>query len=207
LTDSPAGTLLLGTAFLLLLLALQALLMTVWVGGLPNQLVAPPVQHAEFYLSLLQSQPSEALRLIFFEKPLLEIERRQVISGLSIQTWSVAVFTPGLLIQVFLAGYLALVIKDRQRWPGAQWAWRILGIGVVMLSVMNCRRADCCVGGPGRLFDVWLLSYLIGQQAITDWQQVYVDIRRWFVLAQLLLGLVGFMMIFHSHRKQGTNPR
>jgi hypothetical protein len=201
-TDSRAATVLWGAAFLLLLIALQVLVMTLWVGGLPNRVVSPPLQHADLYWSLLHSNPAEVVRLIVIDKPLLEIERRMVTGGVSVQVWSAAVFVPGLLIQVFLAGYVALIVVAKESWSRTQWSWRLLGVGVVMLAVMYCRRADCCVGGPGWLLDVALLSYLTGLPDIADGQQLYVELRRWFVLAQLLLGLTGFMLIIHSHKKQ-----
>jgi hypothetical protein len=184
---------------LILLIGLQVMLMMLWVGGMPNQVTIPPVQHADIYLSLWHNRPYQALMLTLVEKPLFVIQSRQLDDGLDMQLWAVSLFAGNLILHLFISLYLALILQKPQMSTWPQWRWRGPGLFLVILAMITIRRADCCVGGPGWLFDVWLLSYLSYTQTTLDWQSWYVEIKPWFIYLQSLLVFCGVLMLYRAH--------
>jgi hypothetical protein len=198
-----ANTVSISLLVFILLLGLQVVLMMTWAGGVPNRISLPPVQHADFYLSLWSNRPHQALILLLVDKPLFLIECRLLENGIDVQAWAVSLFAGNFLLYVLVSIYVAVVIQRLHMHTWQQWRWRVAGLLLVILAMVTVRRADCCIGGPGWIGDVWLLSYLVHTRTMPDWQSWYVDIKSRFIYVQSFLVFCGLLMLYISHRQAG----
>jgi len=181
------------------LIALQILLLSVFMGALPTDWRFPLVDKMPLMQTLFANNPIMVLQYSW-KTPVLISEQ---LDTLNQQIWGYYLMPAGLLMHLLVA----YVLKYFMGQHALRRAF-ILPLILLLLPVLYLRIAACCSSEPSWVLDVWLLANVY--QPLNDtvfWQDLYLALQPWFMAMQFVMIAAGFLFMLECYRRMKSSSK
>lgn len=182
------------------LLLAPVVLLSGFVGGMPNQLVAPFVELGPLLKTLWASNPGAAMQVLM-QQPLMVIVHGEPGSGAAV--WRFFLYPMPLVVHLAVSVFAAVILCSSTRGATLRRLIALLpGMAVLVFVTTYVQVAACCTGGPRWALDVWLFSLAYNPlNTLIDWQQLYSRIEGALSIAQPVLALLGAALLATGVRR------
>jgi hypothetical protein len=183
----------------LCLVAVEAVLLAVFAGSLPNQVTVPLAEQSSLLVTLWHSNPAAALPLIA-QTPVFVIAHQEPAG--SLQAWGIYFFPLTFLVHLAIAVVAVLLLRRPLSHP-RHLLWLTSGGAALAFAVTYTRFATCCTGGPRWALDVGLYALAFDPiRSLLDWSAIYSRVEVFLPYLQYAAGLAGIACIMAATRKQ-----